>query len=326
MTRFHVITRKLTGSGSDSGHLAESTIVPGAYWDSMSAGERLEWTVTNTFFAPADDSEVAPFLQKLTGAATGQAICLFKVMDAEKGRFGMVPGRTCTGSIGVLFVAALEEHRTADFNASPGGFDLCVARRGFQGKLVVDDLIVEPLQLKTRVTIGSPCGLSSGIESGMWEVAFYALRYPQARGIGGIPPGGECPWQGSFQLNSKCFLRPKPSGAHKLDFFSAHAACRGLAEGTGYAPEDASLAIIDNDLELKFVGVSIQQRSSLVLVRRAFTWELASLAWVLNSSPISAVANDACHVLQCACVQQHFCPFKCGQSVARSHGARVGLF
>ncbi|KAL8271945.1 hypothetical protein Esti_004069 [Eimeria stiedai] len=252
MTRFHVISRKLR---RDSGQKAESVIVPGEYWSSLSASERVDWTVTNVFFAPSDDSELRALMQKVYDSSPGQAICLFRREEIEGERFGMIPGRSCPNSIGVLFVAALVEYPKPDFDAEASGFDLCVARRAFQGRRVEGEVIVNPLQLRTRVTIGSPCGVASGFDDSMWEVVFYASLYPQARGIEGIPSGGDCPWKGSFQLNSKCFLRPKTDDASfHLDFFSANEACRGLAEGSGLAAEAAGLASIGSDRELKFIG------------------------------------------------------------------------
>ncbi|KAL8449815.1 hypothetical protein Emed_002778 [Eimeria media] len=252
LIRFHVISRKLQ---RDSGQLAESAIVPGDYWNSLSASERVDWTVTNVFYAPSDDSELSPLLQKVYGLSAGQAICLFKKEEIGGERFGMIPGRSCSNSIGVLFVAALVEYPKPDFDAEANGFDLCVARRAFQGRRVEGEVIVNPLQLKTRVTMGSPCGVSSGFDDGMWEVAFYASLYPQARGVDGIPSGGDCPWKASFQLNSKCFLKPRTDeAAFHLDFFSANEACRGLAEGSGFAAEAAGLASIESDRELNFLG------------------------------------------------------------------------
>ncbi|KAL8431142.1 hypothetical protein ACSSS7_005460 [Eimeria intestinalis] len=252
LSRFHVISRQLR---RDSGQMAESAIVPGEYWSSLSASERVGWTVTHVFFAPSDDSELGPLLQKVYGSSVGQAICLFRKEEIEGKRFGMIPGRSCPNSIGVLFVAALVEYPKPEFDAEASGFDLCVARRAFQGRRVEGEVIVNPLQVKTRVTMGGPCGVSSGFDDSMWEVAFYASLYPQARGIEGMPSGGDCPWKGSFQLNSKCFLKPETDeAAFHLDFFSANEACRRLAEGSGFAAEAAGLAYIESDRELNFIG------------------------------------------------------------------------
>ncbi|KAL8440015.1 hypothetical protein Efla_004931 [Eimeria flavescens] len=257
LRQFNVITRKVR---RESAHLAESTIVPADYWSSLGAAERTNWTVTKTFFAPTDESKIGPLLQQVYGLTAGKAICLFRRKEAEGERFGMIPGNSCLDSIGVLLVVALAEHPVADFDAESNGFDLCVARRAFQGRLVEDEVVVSPLELKTRVTIGTPCGFRSKSDDSMWEVAFYASLYPQANGIDGLPSGGDCPWKGSFQLNSKCFFKAKSEAAGvSLDFFSANAACRELTEGTGFPAENASLATIDNDRELKFAGEMLSE-------------------------------------------------------------------
>ncbi|OEH75896.1 cysteine repeat modular [Cyclospora cayetanensis] len=231
VSRFYIISRRqVSGSAAeDAGPLMESAIVPGDYWNALEDGERADWLVTTTFVAPTEVTALEPLQEALTGRREGKAICLFRVADVERVRFGMIPGDNCRGFIGVLYVAALEADPAPGFDAASRGFDLCVARRVFQRKVMLDGSSVEALQLRTRVTVGSPCGVESGMDKGFWEVAFYALRYPQARGVEGQPPGGECPWKGSIQLSNKCFLRLKTErDMHQWDFFSANAVCRAF--------------------------------------------------------------------------------------------------
>lgn len=258
LMRFHVITRKVASSGERGTfqELAESVIVPGSYWDSLAVGKRVDWSVTSTFYSPSDETAASQLAQILTGESTTQAICIFRYMETGRERFGMVPGRTCRDSIGVLFVLAVKAHPPADFDGASQGFDLCVSRRIFQGERVpVEGSTIEPLQVKTRVTIGTPCGVARGLDKGLWEVAFYAARYPQARGIDGLPTSSDCPWRGSLQLGSKCFLKTDERVSSRWDFFSANEECRHLADGLGFNENDASLALIENDTELKLAGV-----------------------------------------------------------------------
>lgn len=263
MSLFHIITRKLARWEDDLGqqNFGESSIVPASYWDSsMRADEKERWVILSSFLAPANDAAAAPLHKLLSsdGSSSSPSICLFKEGEHESERFGMILGKECSGAIGVLHVLAVEEHPHHYFDPLSQGFDLCVARRISQIPAKAENgHALEVLRFATRVAIGSPCGLPSRWGKGSWEVAFYALRYPQARGVEGLQTSGECPWEGSIQFNSKCFLQlGGNTSAQKLHFFDANAACRGHAEGMGYATEDTSLAIIDNDVELKLLGVS----------------------------------------------------------------------
>ncbi|CDI87078.1 cysteine repeat modular protein, putative [Eimeria praecox] len=240
---------------ASSGGQAESAIVPGEYWEGLGGGEKRRWAVSSTFYAPADEQEVLPLVQRLTGSSTGQAICLFREQqeqDGARGRFGMVPGRSCAGSIGVLYVLALEARPPPGFDGASQGFDLCVAHRVFKDEVMAEDSAVEVLRLRTRVTVGTPCGVARGLDKGLWEATFYAARYPQARGVEGFPTGGDCPWRGALQLGAKCFLKTRERRDND-NFFSANAHCRNLAEAVGFDHDDASLAVIESDRELNLV-------------------------------------------------------------------------
>ncbi|CDJ32637.1 cysteine repeat modular protein, putative [Eimeria mitis] len=237
LERYYIIHRRLINEEASSGHHEESTIVPGEYWEGLEAGEKRGWVVTNTFYAPADEQEVLPLVQRLTGRSTGEAICLFREphehehQDGLKARFGMLPGRSCTGSIGVLYVLALESHPPSGVLGASLGFDLCVSHRVLREEVVAEDTAVEELRLRTRVTIGTPCGVVQGLEKGLWDAGFYAARYPQARGVEGLPTGGECPWKGALQLGTKCFLTTNQSGQSPLVVNGVGAAGRRKEEG-----------------------------------------------------------------------------------------------
>ena len=257
--RYYIIHRRLNDPEVSAAEEAESTVVPAEYWEGLEVGERRGWSVANTFYAPADEKEVLPLVQRLTGKRIGQAICLFREQqDGGRGRFGMVPGRSCAGYIGVLYVLALENRPSLGFDGGSLGFDLCVSHRVLQDKVMAGDAAIDTLRIRTRVTVGTPCGVAGGLDKGLWGVAFFAARYPQARGIEGFPTGGDCPWPGALQLGAKCFLktRGRRDGDAKNNFFAANAQCRSLAAAVGFDHDDASLAAIQNDMEFNLAGVS----------------------------------------------------------------------
>lgn len=256
----------LEGDGLDF----ESTIVPKSYWLSASEEETSGWRVVSSFLAPTSAS--ANLFERLTigsyAQGTAAPICLFKSYERAGGapRFGMIPGRTsCPGAIGNMVVVDLNTLPSKAFAAVSDKYDMCVSRR-YVRVASADDRSDGPASgvlVRTRVEFSSECGShfpqgGAPIADGQWNVGFYALRFPMPHLSSiSISPNSPCPFQNALQFRNRCYFVPliTLTRAGDKSFFVTNQTCKEVFKKFGYLPAEASLALVDTQLELNIASV-----------------------------------------------------------------------